>query len=127
MTRQAIQTEAAPAAIGPYSQAIQAGNTLYLSGQLGLDPATGKLADGGVGAQSRQALENVGAILAAAGFGLDDVVQVQVLLTDINDFGAVNAVYEEFFKPPYPARAAYAVAALPAGGSVEIVVSAQKV
>ena len=127
MTRQAIQTEAAPAAIGPYSQAIQAGNTLYLSGQLGLDPATGKLADGGVGAQSRQALDNVEAILAAAGFGLGDVVQVQVLLTDINDFGAVNAVYEEFFKPPYPARAAYAVAALPAGGSVEIVVSAQKV
>lgn len=126
MTRQAIQTEAAPAAIGPYSQAIQAGNTLYLSGQLGLDPATGKLAEGGVGAQSRQALANVGAILAAAGFGLEDVVQVQVLLTDINDFGAVNAVYEEFFKPPYPARAAYAVAALPAGGSVEIVVSAQK-
>ena len=126
MTRQAIQTEAAPAAIGPYSQAIQAGNTLYLSGQLGLDPATGKLAEGGVGAQSRQALANVGAILAAAGFGLADVVQVQVLLTDINDFGAVNAVYEEFFKPPYPARAAYAVAALPAGGSVEIVVSAQK-
>ncbi len=126
MTRQAIQTEAAPAAIGPYSQAIQAGNSLYLSGQLGLDPATGKLADGGVGAQSRQALDNVEAILAAAGFGLGDVVQVQVLLTDINDFGAVNAVYEEFFKPPYPARAAYAVAALPAGGSVEIVVSAQK-
>ena len=126
MTRKVIQTEAAPAAIGPYSQAIQVGNALYLSGQLGLDPTTGKLVDNSAAAQAVQALKNIDAILDAAGFALSDVLQVQVLLTDINDFKAINTAYEQFFEPPYPARAAYAVAALPAGAVVEIIVSAMK-
>jgi len=126
MTRKAIQTDQAPAAIGPYSQAIQVGNTLYLSGQLGLDPATGKLVNGGVAAQATQALKNVQAICAAAGFTLADVVQVQVFMANIDDFGTVNGIYKEFFKEPYPARAAFGVAALPAGGAVEILAVALK-
>jgi 2-iminobutanoate/2-iminopropanoate deaminase len=126
MTRKAINTEAAPAAIGPYSQAIQAGNILYLSGQLGIDPVAGKLVEGGVTAQTTQSLRNVQAILAAAGFAVSDIVQAQVFLTNIADFSAVNAVYKDFFKEPYPARAAFAVAALPAGGAVEILAVAVK-
>jgi 2-iminobutanoate/2-iminopropanoate deaminase len=126
MTRKAINTDSAPAAIGPYSQAIQAGNILYLSGQLGIDPVTGKLVEGGVTSQATQALKNVQAILAAAGFTVTDVVQVQVFLTNISDFSAVNAIYKDFFKEPYPARAAFAVAALPAGGTVEILAVAVK-
>ncbi len=118
--RQSIQTADAPAAIGPYSQAVQVDNTLYISGQLGIAPATGKLVEGGVAAQAAQALKNVRAILTAAGFTMADVVQVQVFLTDIADFAAINGVYKEYFTPPYPARAAFAVAALPAGGAVEI-------
>lgn len=124
--RQFIQTQNAPAAIGPYSQAVHIENTLYLSGQLGFDPTTGKLVEGGVTAQAEQALKNVQAILSAANFTMADVVQVQVFLTDIADFAAVNGVYQEFFKPPYPARAAFAVAALPANGNVEILVVAVK-
>ena len=124
MTRKPIQTENAPAAIGPYSQAIQVDNTLYLSGQLGIDPAVGKLVPGDTAAQAAQALKNVQAILATAGFALSDVVQIQVLLTDINDFSNVNTIYKEFFEEPFPARAAYAVAALPAGAAVEILATA---
>lgn len=126
MTRKAIQTDQAPEAIGPYSQAIQIGNALYLSGQLGIDPATGKLVDGGVIAQAKQALSNVQAICNAAGFSLADVVQVQVFLANIADFKAVNEIYKEFFKEPYPARAAFAVGALPVGGAVEILAVAAK-
>ena len=126
MTRKAIQTTQAPAAIGPYSQAIQVENTLYLSGQLGLDPATGKLVEGGVAAQAAQALKNIQAICTAAGFTLADIVQVQVFLANIADFAAVNAVYKDFFQEPYPARAAFGVAALPAGGAVEILAVAMK-
>lgn len=126
MTRKAITTNAAPAAIGPYSQAVLAGNTLYISGQLGIDPATGKLADGGVAAQARQALKNTLAILAAAGFTPDHVVQVQIFLTDIADFADVNAVYKDAFTEPFPARAAFAVAALPAAAAVEILAVAVK-
>lgn len=126
MTRKAIKTNAAPAAIGPYSQAIQTGNNLYLSGQLGMDPATGKLVEDGVTAQTAQALKNVQAILTAAGFAVSDLIQVQVFLTNIADFSAVNEVYKDFFKEPYPARAAFAVAALPAGGAVEILAVAVK-
>jgi len=126
MTRKAIQTDQAPEAIGPYSQAIQIGNALYLSGQLGIDPATGKLVDGGVIAQAKQALSNVQAICKAAGFSLADVVQVQVFLANIADFKAVNEVYKEFFKEPYPARAAFGVGALPVGGAVEILTVAAK-
>ena len=110
----------------PYSQAIQTGNTLYLSGQLGIDPVAGKLVEGGVTAQAEQALKNVQAILTAAGFAVSEIVQVQVFLTNIADFSAVNGVYKEFFKEPYPARAAFSVAALPAGGSVEILAVAVK-
>lgn len=124
--RQFIQTQNAPAAIGPYSQAVQVDNALYLSGQLGIDPATGKLVEGGVTAQAAQAFKNIQAILTAAGFTMADVVQVQVFLTCITDFAAVNEIYQDYVKPPYPARAAIAVAALPANGSVEILAVAIK-
>jgi 2-iminobutanoate/2-iminopropanoate deaminase len=124
--RKAILTDKAPAALGPYSQALLAGNTLYISGQLGLDPATGKLADGGTAAQARQAMENIMAILMDQNMSMHDVVQVQVFLTDIADFAAVNEVYKTFFSEPYPARAAVQVAALPAGASVEILATAMK-
>ncbi len=122
--RKVIQTEEAPAAIGPYSQGLLAGNTLYVSGQLGIDPATGVLAEGGTAAQTHQALKNVMAILTKANLSLRDVVQVQVFLTDMGDFKAVNEVYKTYFQEPYPARAAVQVAALPAGGAVEFLVTA---
>ncbi|MCE5184590.1 MAG: Rid family detoxifying hydrolase [Planctomycetaceae bacterium] len=118
--RKVIQTGKAPKAIGPYSQALLAGNMLYISGQLGIDPATGKLVEGGTAEQARQALKNVMAILMEANGNLHDVVQVQVFLTDIADFAAVNEVYKSFFSEPYPARAAVQAAALPAGAKVEI-------
>jgi 2-iminobutanoate/2-iminopropanoate deaminase len=122
--KKVIATDQAPKAIGPYSQGVLVGNMLFVSGQLGIDPLTGKMVEGGVGAQARQALTNVMAILMAANMSLRDAVQVQVFLVDIADFAAVNEVYKEFFGEPYPARAAFAVAALPAGGSVEILVTA---
>ena len=124
--RKAIQTDAAPAAIGPYSQALLVGNTLYISGQLGIDPATGKLVEGNTAAQAKQALKNVMAILMEANMSMHDVVQVQVFLADIADFAAVNEVYKTFFAEPYPARAAIGAGALPAGASVEILVTAIK-
>ncbi|MDH4202167.1 MAG: RidA family protein [Phycisphaerae bacterium] len=124
--RKAIQTDKAPKAIGPYSQALLAGSTLYISGQLGLDPATGKLAEGGTAAQARQALQNIMSILMDQNMSMHNVVQVQVFLTDIGDFAAVNEVYKTFFAEPYPARAAVQVAALPAGASVEILATAMK-
>ena len=124
--RKAIQTDTAPAAIGPYSQALLAGNTLYISGQLGIDPATGKLIEGGTAEQARQALKNIMAILMDQNMSMHNVVQVQVFLTDIADFKAVNEVYKTFFAEPYPARAAVQVAALPAGASVEILATAIK-
>ena len=122
--RKVIQTDAAPAAIGPYSQALLVGHTLYISGQLGIDPATGKLVEGGTAAEARQALENVMAILVKANMSMQNVVQVQVFLADIADFGAVNEVYTQYFSEPYPARAAIQAGALPAGGKVEILVTA---
>ena len=124
--RKVIQTDAAPGAIGPYSQALLVGNTLYISGQLGIDPATGKLVEGGTAAQARQALENVMAILMKANMSMRDVVQAQVFLADIADFAAVNEVYKVYFQEPYPARAAIQAGALPAGGAVEILVTAVK-
>jgi len=124
--RKAIQTDTAPAAIGPYSQAMLAGNTLYLSGQLGIDPATGKLVEGGVAEQTKQALKNVMAVLMEVNMSMHNVAQVQVFLADIADFAAVNEVYKTFFIEPYPARAAFQAGALPAGGSVEILVTAVK-
>lgn len=120
----AISTDRAPAAIASYSQAIQAGKTLYLSGQVGLDPATGQLVPGGLQAEARRVLDNCRAILEAAGFTLTDVVQVQVFLADVNDYAAFNEVYAGYFPAPAPARAAVAVAALPRGARVEVLMTA---
>ena len=116
----AINTTNAPAAIGPYSQAIEACGTVYVSGQLPIDPATGEFAQGGIQAEARQSLTNIKNILAEAGLTMQNVVKVTVLLADISNFVAVNGVYSEFFQAPYPARSAFAVAALPKGANVEI-------
>ena len=124
--RKAIQTDKAPAAIGPYSQALLVGDTLYISGQLGIDPATGKLVDGDSPAQAEQALKNIMVILMEENMSMHNVAQVQVFLADIVDFAAVNEVYKTFFAEPYPARAAIQAGALPAGASVEILVTAVK-
>jgi len=120
MSNTAIHTENAPAAIGPYSQAIQAGNTIYVSGQLPIDPATGAFAGEDIAAQTRQSLTNIKNILAAAGAQMSDVVKTTVLLADIADFAAMNAVYAEFFTAPFPARAAFQAACLPKNALVEI-------
>ena len=117
--REVIATEKAPAAVGPYSQAIRAGDFVFTAGQLGLDPATGKLVEG-VEAQARQALTNLTAVLEAAGSSLKRVTKVTVFLQDINDFKAVNGVYAQFFTQEPPARSAVQVAALPLGGLIEI-------
>lgn len=124
--RRVIATDKAPAALATYSQAIEVGNTLYLAGQVGLDPATRELAPGGLEPEARRALENCKAVLAAAGYTLGDVVQVQVLLADIADYQAFNAIYATYFPKEPPARAAYAVAALPRGAKVEIVMTAAR-
>ena len=116
----AIATQNAPAAIGPYSQAIEANGTVYVSGQLGIDPATGNFAEGGAVAQARQSLTNISNILKEAGLSMKNVVKVTVLLADINDFAAVNEIYKDFFEASFPARSAFAVAALPKGGEIEI-------
>ena len=120
MSNIAIHTDNAPAAIGPYSQAIQAGNTIYVSGQLPIVPATGAFAGDDIAAQTRQSLTNMKSILNAAGADMCDVVKTTVLLADIADFAAMNAVYAEFFTAPYPARAAFQVACLPKNALVEI-------
>ncbi len=117
---QAIHTDKAPAAIGPYSQAIQAGNVVYVSGQLPIDPATGSFAGEDVAAQTRQSLTNIRNILEAGGLDMSKVVKTTVMLKDIADFAAMNEVYAEFFTAPYPARAAFQVAALPKDARVEI-------
>lgn len=121
-----IHTPNAPAAIGPYSQAVQAGNLLFVSGQLPVDPATGAFAGDDVVTQTRQSLNNVSAILAEAGYSCADVVKTTVLLADIGDFAAMNAVYAEFFKENCPARACFAVKDLPKGALVEIEAIANK-
>lgn len=123
MSKVAISSDAAPAALGPYSAGIKAGGMVFLSGQLGLDPKTGQLADGVV-AQAEQSLKNIEALLAAAGVALDNVVKTTVFLADIADFTAVNEVYASKFPEPYPARSAVQVGALPAGALVEIEVIA---
>ncbi|CAI5690807.1 2-iminobutanoate/2-iminopropanoate deaminase isoform X2 [Oreochromis niloticus] len=120
LNRKVVNTASAPAAIGPYSQAVIVDRTMYISGQLGMDVASGKLVDGGVQAQAKQALVNIGEILKAAGCDYSNVVKTTVLLADINDFNNVNEVYKTFFSSKFPARAAYQVAALPRGGLVEI-------
>ena len=116
----AIHTDLAPAAIGPYSQAIQAGNTVYVSGQLPIDPATGAFAGADIASQTRQSLTNLKNILNAAGADLCDVVKTTVYLANIADFAAMNEVYAQFFRAPFPARAAFEVACLPKNALVEI-------
>jgi 2-iminobutanoate/2-iminopropanoate deaminase len=119
MTRQAISTTGAPAAIGPYSQAIIAGDLVFCSGQLGLDPATGELAEG-VDAQTQRALHNLASVLDAAGCTFDNVVKTTIFLADIGDFATVNAIYGRFMPEPPPARSTVQAGALPKGGRVEI-------
>jgi 2-iminobutanoate/2-iminopropanoate deaminase len=119
MRKEVIHTASAPAAIGPYSQAVRAGNTVYLSGQLGLDPTTGNLREG-VEAQTRQVLDNLQAVAAAAGGSLDDIVKLTLLLADLGDFAKVNEIMAVRLKQPYPARATYQVAALPKAGRIEV-------
>jgi 2-iminobutanoate/2-iminopropanoate deaminase len=121
--REAVSTPSAPAAIGPYSQAIRAGNLLFLSGQIPIDPATGNLVDGEIEAQTRQVFSNIAAILKAAGATFDHVVSVGVFLADMNDFGKMNAIYAEYFASPAPARATVQVARLPKDCLVEIQVT----
>ena len=116
----AIHTGLAPAAIGPYSQAIQAGNTVYVSGQLPIDPATGAFAGADIASQTRQSLTNMKYILNAAGLDLCDVVKTTVYLANIADFAPMNEVYAQFFSAPFPARAAFEVACLPRNALVEI-------
>uniref|UniRef100_A0A8C2P9J4 2-iminobutanoate/2-iminopropanoate deaminase n=1 Tax=Capra hircus TaxID=9925 RepID=A0A8C2P9J4_CAPHI len=116
LVRRIISTAKAPAAIGPYSQAVLVDRTIYISGQLGMDPASGQLVPGGVVEEAKQVSE----ILKAAGCDFTNVVKATVLLADINDFSAVNDVYKQYFQSSFPARAAYQVAALPKGGRVEI-------
>ena len=116
----ASSTEKAPAAIGPYSQAVKAGDTIYVSGQLPIDPATGAFASDDITAQTRQSLTNIRSILEAAGTDMSKVVKTTVLLKSIADFAAMNEVYAQFFSEPYPARAAFQVAALPKDALVEI-------
>ena len=122
--KQVISTLQAPAAIGPYSQAIRVGNFVYTSGQLPVDPATGAFPEGGITAQTRQSLLNVQAILAEAGLSMNDVVKTTVFLADMNDFAAMNAVYADFFSEPFPTRSAVAIKTLPKGAQVEIEVIA---
>jgi 2-iminobutanoate/2-iminopropanoate deaminase len=117
---QAVRSENAPAPIGPYSQGVMAGNELFCSGQVALDPASGELAAGDVAAQTHQALRNLGAVLEAAGMSYDNVVKTTVFLVDMNDFSAVNEVYATYFDAAKPARSTVAVAGLPRGARVEI-------
>ena len=120
MPKQVIASKDAPAAIGPYSQAIRVGDTVYLSGQIGLDPTTGVLVEG-IEAQTHQVFLNMRAVAEAAGGSLDDIVMLQLLLTDMADFAQVNEIMQSYFKPPFPARATVEVSALPRGASIEVI------
>lgn len=120
MSRQIIHTDNAPAAIGPYSQAVRAGNTVYLSGQIPLDPATGEIVAGDISAQARRSFENLKAVCEAAGGSLAQVVRLGLYVTDLGDFAAVNAVMGEYFQAPYPARSTIEVAGLPKGAAFEV-------
>jgi reactive intermediate/imine deaminase len=119
MSKLAIHSNNAPAALGPYSQGVRAGDTVYLSGQLGLDPATGNLVDG-IEAQTHRVFGNLAAVAQAAGGTLDGIVKLTILLADLADFGKVNEIMATYFKPPYPARATYQVAALPKAAKLEV-------
>ena len=123
--KQVIHTDKAPAAIGPYSQAIQIGQLLFTSGQVPIDPETGAIVEGGIQEQARQSLNNIKAILNAAGTNMGAVVKTTVFLQDMNDFAAMNEVYAQFFKEPYPARSAVQVGRLPKDALVEIEAIAQ--
>jgi 2-iminobutanoate/2-iminopropanoate deaminase len=120
MTARPIATSGAPAAVGPYSQAIATGAFVFCSGQVGLEPATGELVEGGIQAQAARAIRNLGAVLDAAGLGYADVVKTTIFLVDIADFATVNAIYARVFPDPPPARSTVAVAALPKGALFEI-------
>ena len=118
--KQAISSSNAPKAIGPYSPAVRAGQLLFVSGQVPLDPATGQMVEGGIAEQTRRVLDNIGALLKAADRSFADVVRTTIFLADINDFGAVNDIYGQYFSEPYPARATVQVARLPKDARVEI-------
>lgn len=120
MAKQPIASADAPKAIGPYSPAIRAGQLLFVSGQIALDPATGQMIDGDIGAQTRRVLDNIGALLKAAGLSFPDVVRTTIFLADINDFTSVNEIYGTYFSAPAPARATVQVARLPKDARVEI-------
>ena len=120
MPRQSIHSDQAPAAIGPYSQATRAGNTVYCSGQVPIDPATGELVEGDISAQARRAFDNLKAVCEAAGGSFDDIVRVGLYLTNLGQFAQVNAVMAEYFSTPYPARSTIEVAALPRGAAFEV-------
>jgi reactive intermediate/imine deaminase len=120
MTRRVIHTRDAPAAIGPYSQAVAAGGTVYLSGQVGLDPASGQLVTGGLEAEARRAFDNLRAVAGAAGSSLAAAVRVTVFLTDLGQFSVANRIMQEYFSEPYPARVTIGVAALPRGAAIEV-------
>lgn len=120
MPREPISTPLAPAAIGPYSQAVRAGGTVYLSGQIPLDPASGELVQADIATEARRVFDNLRAVCAAAGGSLDDVARVGIYLTDLSDFAAVNAVMADYFQAPYPARSTIQVSALPRGARVEV-------
>ena len=122
--KKVINTNQAPAAIGPYSQAIKVGNLVFTSGQIPINPATGNFVEGGIKEQTRQSLTNIKAILEEAGLSMNNVVKTTVFLADMNDFADMNSVYAEFFAEPYPARSAVAVKTLPKGALVEIEVVA---
>ena len=123
--KQVISTPKAPAAIGPYSQAIRVGNLIYTSGQIPIDPATGAFVEGGIKEQTRQSLTNVKAILEEAGISMANVIKTTVFMADMADFADMNSVYAEFFSEPFPARSAVAVKTLPKGALVEIEVIAE--
>ena len=120
MTKQAIHSEQAPAAIGPYSQAVRHGDIVFLSGQIPLDPATMQLVEGDIAAQVHRVFQNLRAVCEAAGGGLDSIVKLNVYLTDLGNFAIVNEIMQAYFAEPYPARAAVGVAALPLGAEVEV-------
>ena len=120
MPKQTISSADAPKAIGPYSPAVRAGQLLFVSGQVALDPATGNMVEGGIAVQTRRVLDNIGALLTAGGRAFADVVRTTIFLADMNDFAAVNEIYGQYFKEPYPARATVQVARLPKDARVEI-------
>jgi 2-iminobutanoate/2-iminopropanoate deaminase len=126
MSIKVIATNKAPGAVGPYSQAIQAGDFLFASGQIALDPATGEIVSGGIEAQAEQAMKNAAAILAEAGLSFDNVVKTTVYLTDMGSFGVVNGIYGKYFQKTLPARSCVEISKLPKGALVEVEVTAYK-